>query len=275
MQVFTFKRIDSVQCGARNGDHIRVHATAPSAVALAMHPAGFPATDEVALSEVELLAPVPRPGKVICIGLNYRAHAAEGGFAIPSYPEVFLRVTTSLIGPGQPVLLPSCSEKLDWEAELAVVIGRNSKVSGVADPLALIAGYCCFNDVSVRDYQRKTSQWTMGKNFDGTGVFGADLVSADALPPGGSGLRIQSRLNGDTMQDSTTADLIFDVPTLISTLAEVMTLEPGDVIATGTPSGVGHARKPPLFMKEGDRIEVEIEGIGTASNVVARRDAQA
>ena len=272
MHIVTFLLNGSVQHGARTGDRLQVYPTATSAIDLATNLANHAPGEDLALSEVILLAPVPRPGKVICIGLNYRAHAEEGGFAIPSYPEVFLRVTTSLVGPGKPILLPDCSDKLDWEAELAVVIGR--KASGASmDPLACVAGYCCFNDASIRDYQRKTSQWTMGKNFDGTGAFSADLVTPDELPTGGSGLRIQSRLNGEVMQDSTTSDLIFDVATLISTLAEVMTLEPGDVIATGTPSGVGHARKPPRFMREGDEIEIEIEGIGKATNVVARRSA--
>jgi len=270
MHIVTFRRNGSIQHGARTGDRLQVYPTATSAIDLAVNLTSHAPGEEVALSEVELLAPIPRPGKVICIGLNYRAHAEEGGFAIPSYPEVFLRVSTSLVGPGEPILLPECSDKLDWEAELAVVIGR-SAFEAAGDPLTRVAGYCCFNDASIRDYQRKTSQWTMGKNFDGTGAFGADLVTPDELPQGASGLRIQSRLNGEVMQDSTTADLIFDVATLISTLAEVMTLEPGDVIATGTPSGVGHARKPPRFMQAGDEIEIEIEGIGKATNVVARR----
>ena len=230
----------------------------------------MPGAREIAAADVRFLAPVPRPGKLVCIGLNYRAHAAEGGFAVPDYPAMFLRTTTSLAAPGAPLILPACSEQLDWEAELAVVIGRTA--TDVRDnPLDYVAGYCCFNDGSIRDYQRKTTQWTAGKNFDQTGTFGADLVTPDELPAGASGLRITARLNGEIMQDSNTGDLIFDVATLITTISQAMTLEPGDVIATGTPAGVGHARKPPVWMRVGDTIEIEIEGIGRATNRIARR----
>ncbi len=269
MRIVTFTRDGTVGHGVRTGDRIRVHA-APSAVDLALNPAAWPAGDDVAVADVTLLAPVPRPGKVICIGLNYRAHAEEGGNAVPDYPAVFLRGATSLGGPGDPIILPGISDRLDWEAELAVVIGRTA--TGVRDdPLGYVAGYCAFNDGTIRDYQRKTSQWTVGKNFDQTGMFSADLVTPDELPAGAAGLRIVSRVNGATMQDSDTGDLIFDVATLIATLSEAMTLEPGDVIATGTPAGVGYARTPPVFLREGDRIEVEIERIGSVSSRVARR----
>jgi 2-keto-4-pentenoate hydratase/2-oxohepta-3-ene-1,7-dioic acid hydratase in catechol pathway len=225
----------------------------------------------VALGDVTLLAPVPRPGKTICIGLNYRAHAIEGGNPIPDYPAVFLRVATSLLGPREAMIYPEVSDQLDYEAELAVVIGKSATNVSAADALDHVAGYSCFNDGSVRNYQRLSSQWTMGKNFDKTGGFGPELVTPDELPAGGAPLRIVSRLNGEIMQDSNTSDMIFDVPTLISTLSQAMTLEPGDVIATGTPSGVGYARKPPVFMKPGDVCEIEIEGIGTLSNGVERR----
>lgn len=272
MHIVTFSRDGQVQHGSLHGDRIRVHPTATSAVELALNAAAHPPADEVAVSNVTLLAPVPKPGKVICIGLNYRAHAIEGGNAIPNYPAVFLRVTTSLVDPDGTMILPECSDKLDYEAELAVIIGKPATDVGVADALDHVAGYACFNDGSVRDYQRKSTQWTMGKNFDRTGGFGPALVTPDELPAGAAGLRIVARLNGEVMQDSSTADMIFDVPTLIATLSEAMTLEPGDVIATGTPSGVGYARKPPVFLRQGDRIEVEIEGIGTVANTVARRD---
>lgn len=274
MRIVTFSLNGSIQHGVRTERGIRVHPTAASAIDLAVNASAHSAGQEVALSEVALLAPVPRPGKVICIGLNYRAHAAEGGNAVPDYPAIFLRGATSLAGPDSPILLPKCSDKLDFEAELAVVIGKTA--TNVRDnPLDYVAGYCCFNDGTIRDYQRKTTQWTVGKNFDQTGGFGAELVTPDELPRGAAGLRIQARLNGQIMQDSNTADLIFDVATLITTLSEAMTLEPGDVIATGTPSGVGYARKPPVFMREGDRIEIEIDQIGTLSNTIARRaDAQ-
>lgn len=270
MRIVSFTRNGQIQHGVRAGDRVRVYPTASSAIDLAMNPAAHAAGEEVALADVALLAPVPRPGKVICIGLNYRAHAAEGGNAVPDYPSVFLRGATSLICPADPIILPACSDKLDFEAELGVVIGKTA-TNVRENPLDYVAGYCCFNDATIRDYQRKTSQWTVGKNFDGTGAFSAELVTPDELPQGAAGLRITARLNGEIMQDSNTADMIFDTATLITTLSEAMTLEPGDVIATGTPAGVGYARTPPVFMREGDRIEIEIERIGNAANVVARR----
>ncbi len=217
-----------------------------------------------------LFAPVvPRPGKVICIGLNYALHAKEGGNPIPDYPAVFLRCTTSLCGHGEPMLVPAASANLDWEAELAVVIGRRAHRVSEETALGFVAGYSCFNEGSVRDYQRRSSQWTVGKNFDATGGFGPDLVSADELPPGAAGLRIMTRVNGAVMQDSTTGDMIFPVARIVALMSEVMTLEPGDVIATGTPSGVGYARKPPVFLRPGDVCEVEIELVGTLRNPVA------
>ena len=272
MRIVTFFRNGNIQHGVRLADRVRVHPTATSAVDLAINPEKHPAGEEISLSGLALLAPVPRPGKVICIGLNYRAHAAEGGNAIPDYPSLFLRGATSLMGPSEGMILPDCSDKLDFEAELAVVIGKTA-TNVRENPLDHVAGYCCFNDGTIRDYQRKTTQWTAGKNFDRTGAFSGDLVTPDELPRGASGLRIVSRLNGAVMQDGNTADLIFDVATLITTLSEAMTLEPGDVIATGTPAGVGYARTPPVFMREGDQIEVEIDRIGKALSVVERREA--
>jgi len=256
MRIVAFTRNGQVQYGARVDDRIRVHPSATSAVDLALNAGDHPAAEDIALSDVTLLAPVPRPGKIICIGLNYRAHAEEGGNPIPDYPAVFLRGATSLMGPGADMIFPICSDKLDYEAELAVVIGKTATNVGAA-ALDHVAGYACFNDGSVRDYQRKSTQWTMGKNFDGTGGFGPELVTPDELPAGASGLRIVARVNGEVRQDSNTSDMIFDVATLIATLSEAMTLEPGDVIATGTPSGVGYARKPPAFLAPGDISEVE------------------
>lgn len=220
------------------------------------------------LGSVSLALPLARPGKVVCIGLNYRAHAAEGGFAVPDYPALFLRVPTSLVAANAPIRLPRVSEKLDYEAELLVVIGKGGRHIPEARALEHVFGYACFNDASVRDYQRKTHQWTPGKNFDATGAVGPVVVSADELPPGASGLRIACRLNGETLQDADTDDMIFTVANAIATISEFMTLEPGDMIATGTPQGVGHARKPPLWMKAGDTVEIEIEGIGVLSNPV-------
>jgi len=271
MRIVTFRRDGIVQHGVRAGDAIAVYPDATSAVDLAQNAARLATTGHVALADVELLPPVPHPGKIICIGLNYRAHAIEGGNAIPDYPAVFLRVPSSLTAPGGIIIYPEISDKLDYEAELAVVIGRTARSVSKADALDYVAGYSCFNDGSVRDYQRKSTQWTMGKNFDGTGGFGPDLVTPDELPAGAAGLRLVARLNNETMQDSTTGDMIFDVATLIATLSEAMTLEPGDVIATGTPSGVGYARKPPVFMRPGDVCEIEIERIGILTNTIAAR----
>lgn len=273
MRIVTFSHQGRVRYGVRVGDRIHVHDTATSSVDLALKGEAGADGGEVARSDVTLLAPVPQPGKIICIGLNYRAHAKEGGNAIPDYPAVFLRTTTSLVAPDGEMILPDCSDQLDYEAELAVIIGKTATNVSLENALDHVAGYSCFNDGSIRNYQRKSTQWTMGKNFDRTGAFGPELVTPDELPAGASGLRIVSRLNGEIMQDGDTADMIFDVATLIATLSEAMTLEPGDVIATGTPAGVGYARRPPVFMREGDRIEVEIEGIGTVANVIARRNA--
>jgi acylpyruvate hydrolase len=273
MRIVTFRQNGNVRHGVRIGDTIQVYPDAMSAVDLALRGASLSAGEEVAIGEVELLPPVPNPGKIICIGLNYRAHAIEGGNAIPDYPAVFMRCTTSLAAPGGTMIYPECSDKFDYEAELAVIIGKTARNVAGVNALDHVAGYSCFNDGSVRDYQRKSTQWTMGKNFDGTGGFGPDLVTPDELPAGAAGLRIVARLNGEIMQDSNTGDMIFDVATLIATLSEAMTLEPGDVIATGTPSGVGYARTPPVFMRPGDVTEIEIECIGTLSNTVARRAA--
>jgi len=271
MRIVTFEYNGTVQHGVRDGESIRIHPGAGSAIELANELSAYEAGDLVPAEQVKLLAPVPRPGKVICIGLNYRAHAIEGGNAIPEYPAVFLRGASSLIGPGADMIYPAVSDKLDYEAELAVIIGKTATDVSVDEALDYVAGYACFNDGSVRDYQRKSTQWTMGKNFDGTGAFGPDLVTVDEVPAGAAGLRIVARLNGQIMQDSSTGDMIFDTATLVSVLSQGMTLEPGDVIATGTPSGVGYARNPPVFMVPGDRIEIEIEQIGTLTNVVARR----
>ena len=221
-----------------------------------------------ALSSVRLLPPVPHPGKILCLGLNYADHAAEGGNAKPDYPSFFMRGATSLIGHEAPLLRPRVSSKLDFEAELAVVIGRRARYLNEADALDVVAGYSCFNDGTLRDYQRKTAQWTIGKNFDGTGAFGPWFVPASELPPGAAGLRIESRLNGKVMQSSNTKYMLFPVAETLRLITEAITLEPGDVIIMGTPAGVGYARNPPVWMQPGDRIEIEIEGIGVLSNPV-------
>jgi 2-keto-4-pentenoate hydratase/2-oxohepta-3-ene-1,7-dioic acid hydratase in catechol pathway len=219
-------------------------------------------------AEIKLLPPLTASPKIICIGLNYSAHAAEGGFALPTYPSVFVRFNTTLIGHRAPLLRPRESTHFDYEVELVAVIGRAGRRISKQDALSHVIGYSVFNDASIRDYQMKTPQWTVGKNFDGTGAFGPYLVTHDEVPSGGSGLRVKTRLNGRVLQDSTTSDLIFDVATLIALLSEACTLQPGDLLVTGTPAGVGFARKPPVFMKAGDVCEVEVEGVGTLANPV-------
>jgi 2-keto-4-pentenoate hydratase/2-oxohepta-3-ene-1,7-dioic acid hydratase in catechol pathway len=218
----------------------------------------------------QTLAPlVPEPGKTICLGLNYFDHAKEGGRDKPDYPWFFYRGKSSLMGHGQPGRVPKVSAKFDYEAELAVVIGKTvPRHTKRADALQYVFGYTCFNDMSVRDYQKRTAQWTIGKNFDATGGFGPQLVTGDELSPGATGLRIQSRLNGQVMQDANTSDMIFAVDETIELLAECMTLEPGDAIIMGTPAGVGQARTPPVWMKAGDVIEIEIEKIGILRNPI-------
>jgi len=212
---------------------------------------------------------VPEPGKIICLGLNYFDHAKEGGRDKPDYPWFFYRGKSSLVGHGQPGLVPKVSTKFDYEAEMAVVIARKvPRHVSKAAALQYVFGYTAFNDMSVRDYQKRTGQWTIGKNFDGTGGFGPVLVTADELSPGATGLRICSRLNGQVMQDANTSDMIFPVDETIALLAECMTLEPGDVIVMGTPAGVGQARTPPVWMKPGDTIEIEIEKIGVLRNPI-------
>jgi len=232
---------------------------------------GSPARE---LASIELLPPVPRPGKIICLGLNYVDHAKEGGFQVPDYPAVFFRGATSLVAAGQPMVRPACSITFDYEAELAVVIGRGGRHIAEADALDAVAGYSIFNDGSIREYQQRSHQWTMGKNFDGSGPFGPWIVTPDELPPGADGLRIQTRLNGRTLQDGNTGDMVFKVARTIAILSEAMTLEPGDVISMGTPTGVGFVRQPPIWLKDGDVCEVEIERIGVLRNPV-RDEARA
>jgi 2-keto-4-pentenoate hydratase/2-oxohepta-3-ene-1,7-dioic acid hydratase in catechol pathway len=227
------------------------------------------------LDRVELLPPLPAPGKIICIGLNYADHSAESGFEVPGYPTVFGRFASSLMGHGAPIIRPRVSEQLDYEGEFVAVIGRSGRDISKARALDHIAGYSLFNDASIRDYQFKAPQWTVGKNFDSTGAFGPYLVTADELPPGCAGLRLRTRLNGVVVQDASTVDLVFDVATLVSLLSEAFTLEAGDIIVTGTPSGVGLARKPPLWMRAGDVCEVELEGLGILRNPVADQVADA
>ena len=226
------------------------------------------------LAQQTIALPVPEPGKIVCLGLNYFDHAKEGGRDKPEYPWFFFRGKSSLVAHGQPGIAPKVSTRFDYEAELAVIIGRTvPRHVKREDALACVFGYTCFNDMSVRDFQKRTPQWTIGKNFDGTGGFGPVVVTADELAPGATGLRIQSRLNGQVMQDANTSDMIFAVDETIALLAECLTLEPGDVIVMGTPAGVGQARTPPVWMKPGDTIEIDIERVGVLSNPIVAEDA--
>ena len=220
---------------------------------------------------IEYLPPLPSPEKVICFGLNYIDHASESGFEAPKYPALFGRFPSSLIGHGAAIVRPSVSDQLDYEGELVAIIGKPGRNIPVERALEHVAGYSIFNDASIRDYQFKSAQWMIGKNFDSTGAFGPLFVSADELEPGAKGLRLKTRLNGIELQNASTTDMIFDVATQVSLLSDAMLLRPGDVIVTGTPSGVGLARDPKIFMKPGDVCEVEIEGIGLLSNPIVQQ----
>jgi len=220
------------------------------------------------LTKVNYLPPLSSPEKVICVGLNYRDHSAESGFKQPDYPALFSRFNSSLIAHGAPIVRPLVSTQLDYEGELVAVIGKGGRHIPRESALDHVIAYSIFNDASIRDYQFKSPQWTVGKNFDDTGAFGPTLVTADELPPGAADLKLQTRLNGVVVQEASTTDMVFDVATLIAIISEAITLRAGDVIVTGTPSGVGLGRKPPLFMKAGDVVEVEIEKIGVLSNPI-------
>jgi 2-keto-4-pentenoate hydratase/2-oxohepta-3-ene-1,7-dioic acid hydratase in catechol pathway len=223
----------------------------------------------VDMAAVEVLPPVSKPAKIFCLGVNYKDHAAEAGMELPDYPTIFSRYATSLIGHNAPIIRAKVSQALDYEGELVAVIGRGGRHIAEADALDHVAGYSVFNDATLRDYQLKTTQWLVGKTFDGTGAFGPFLVTPDEVPVGASGLAIETRLNGQVVQKSNTDQLIFNVAKVISLMSEAITLEPGDVFIMGTPSGVGHFHQPPLYMKPGDICEVEIEGLGILSNGIA------
>ena len=233
---------------------------------------GAPASARKPLAGLKYALPVGKPGKIICLGLNYLEHVKEGSQRdnIPKFPTIFMRGLTSLVPHGQPIMRPQVTETLDYEAEMILVVGKRAKHLTAANALSCIAGYSCGNEGSVREFQRKTTQWDMGKNFDRTGGFGPWLVTADELPDAAKGLKIESRLNGNVMQSDNTDNMMFPVVEMLVYITQGITLEPGDVIFTGTPSGVGHARKPnPVWMKNGDTVEVEIQGVGTLRNLIA------
>ncbi len=225
------------------------------------------ASESLPLSIVKLLAPIPRPGKIICIGLNYSDHAAETGQAIPTIPIVFSKYANTVIATGEAIVLPRVTDQVDYEAELGFVIGKTARYITAAQALDYVAGYLPINDVSARDYQTRISQWTMGKTFDTFAPMGPALVTSDEIPDAGN-LKISLTINGEVLQDSNTNKLIFGIPQLVEALSEVMTLEPGDVVSTGTPPGVGMARNPKRYMRPGDVVNITIEGLGTLSNPV-------
>jgi len=219
--------------------------------------------------QVRLLPPIPNPPKIICLGLNYRDHAAESGQPVPTEPIVFSKYASSLIGPGAPIVLPPTSFEVDYEAELVFVIGRRGRHVPEAEAMSYVAGYTCGNDVSARDYQLKKpgGQWMAGKTFDSFAPVGPVLVTADEIPDPHR-LAIRCVLNGEAMQDSNTSQLVFGIPQLVAYLSHVFTLEVGDLVFTGTPPGVGFARRPPIFLKAGDVVEIQIDGIGALRNPV-------
>lgn len=223
----------------------------------------------VPVSSITPALPVANPGTIICLGLNYTDHIKEGGYDIPDYPALFMRGKNSIMAAGAPLVRPTCSDKLDYEAELMMVIGKGGRHISQADAHDHVFGYTVFNDGSVRDYQRKTHQWTPGKNFDNTGAIGPYVVTPDDLPAGASGLKIESRVGDEILQSSNTANMIWSAAQTIATISEYTTLEPGDLIALGTPPGVGHAKKPnPRWLVPGEVVDIEIEGIGICSNPI-------
>lgn len=247
---------------------------------LALGDSGLQAAREAALSAcpeaqlrfsaVPLLPPVPCPDKILCVGLNYVDHAIEiDPRNLPEYPVFFARFASTLVAHDQPIRRPSVSSQLDYEGEVAVVIGLGGRNIPCEAALSCVAGYALFNEASVRDYQFRTSQWFLGKNFDQTGAFGPELCTVDELPPGARGLRLTTSVNGEIRQEASTSDMLFGVDMLIASLSEAMTLVPGDVIVTGTPSGVGFALTPPRYLRPGDVVEVELEGYGILRNPVA------
>ena len=284
MKIMRFHSADGFRLGVQTGDALvdlsEIRSDAPRDLAdlLKMGPdilAEVKAAARAAgwvqmkpLEQARVALPMANPSKFICLGLNYQDHVAESKNARPQYPTLFLRVPTSLVAHGDPIERPQASIQLDYEAELAVVIGRSLRNARAEEALSAVAGFACFNDGSVREFQRHTIQWTMGKNFDRTGGFGPFFVSADELPAGAAGLKISTRVNGETRQSDNTANMIFNVGETLSYISRGITLGPGDVIAMGTPAGVAHAHTPPKWLCDGDIVEVEIEGIGTLRNPV-------
>ncbi|CAE6737367.1 fumarylacetoacetate hydrolase family protein [Paraburkholderia aspalathi] len=276
MRFVSFQHDGHAMLGVREGEEVRVlgEETLESLLARGVDLKAYAKQDsglgKVPAAELTLLPPLRHPPKIICVGLNFADHTSESKYQQPDYPTLFFRVDTSLIAHDEPMIRPRVTdcEGLDFEGEIAVVLGKGGRRISKESALSCVAGYSVFNDGSVREYQFKTPQWTMGKNFDGTGAFGPDLVTADELPPGIKGLRLETYLNGEVVQSASTDEMVFDVASLISIISVGITLEPGDVIVSGTPAGIGWARNPKLLMKAGDVCEVTVEKIGTLRNVI-------
>ena len=280
MKIVAFDRKDGAGLGIVEGDSVidlsAVDAQAPRELGAVLRGAGVASLAAIAakagaghripLASVKYRMPVETPGKIICLGLNYTEHVAEGSYKPQDYPTLFMRCMTSLVPHGTPLERPQCSIQFDYEAELVAIIGKTARHLTRENAFDAVAGYSCFNDGSIREYQRHTVQWTMGKNFDRSGSFGPFFVSSDELPPGASGLSIECRLNGQSVQKDNTKNMSFNVLDTLIYVTKGITLEPGDLLVMGTPSGVGHGRKPQLWMKAGDVVEVDIEKVGLLSN---------
>jgi acylpyruvate hydrolase len=284
MKLITFRHNNTQRLGALLGDDrvVDLHAADPSlpdnmmtflnegdwAMERARNVlANAPAEAVLPRDSVTLAAPVPKPGKIICIGLNYRDHAAESNQPVPDFPTVFAKYSSCVIAPGEPIMIPRVTEQVDYEAELGFVIGKCARHVSEADALDYVAGYVPFHDVSARDYQMRTSQWTLGKTFDTFGPMGPALVTKDEIPDP-QALDIELSVNGEVLQKSNTRELVFTVQKLVALLSEVLTLEPGDLISTGTPSGVGAARNPKRWLRPGETVSITIAGLGTLTNPV-------
>lgn len=276
MRFISYRQQGIYSWGALEGDKIFDLSNVASSLISAIASSSLPqSSDDIekdelnfSLSDVTLLPPIPEPRRIICIGQNYAAHRDEMGGASTSSPLIFTRFPSSIVGHNEVLIKPPESEQFDFEGELAVIIGSSGRRIAPENALSHIAGYSCFMDGSIRDYQIHTTQYIPGKNFEKSGSFGPWMLSADEIPNPNSGLSLQTRLNGELVQETTTDLMIFDIPTVIAYLSTFTTLEPGDVIASGTPGGVGYKRKPQLFMKPGDKIEVKIENVATLTNSI-------
>ncbi|HEX5778103.1 MAG TPA: fumarylacetoacetate hydrolase family protein [Xanthobacteraceae bacterium] len=285
MKIVGFEASGGLRLGVIEGDQVidlqAVDANLPSDLRVILQKSGdlshlgdlarrAPAQARVPLKGLKYALPVANPGKVVCLGLNYLEHVKEGPNRdnIPKFPTIFMRANSSLIAHERAMLRPRVSETFDFEAELVIIVGKRVKHLTMQNAYSCIAGFSCFNDGSIREFQRRTTQWDMGKNFDATGGFGPWMVTADELPPGAKGLKIESRLNGQVMQSDNTDNMMFPIAETLVDVTQGMTLEPGDLVVTGTPSGVGHARKPPVWMKNGDTIEIDIENVGILKNPI-------